>query len=156
MRKKFTVQATNDKNKFVQLENNKLWYKTQARVLYADTDAAQVVYHANYLKYFEIGRAELIRDFGSSYKYIEEKNIYHPIVKIDVDYHYPARYDDLLDIYVRPDVAEVVKFEIQYKVINNETGKLLVEGGTIHCCTIEGLKPCLIDDITQGLFDAYK
>jgi len=156
MRKKFTLKNTKDENKFVQVENNKLWYKTQTRVLYADTDAAQVVYHANYLRYFETGRAELIRDFGSSYKYIEEKNIYHPIVKIDVDYHYPARYDELIDIYVRPDKADVVKFAIEYKILNAETKKLLVEGTSIHCCTIEGRKPCLIDDITKGLFAAYQ
>ncbi|MDH5682608.1 MAG: hypothetical protein OEZ36_13540, partial [Spirochaetota bacterium] len=104
---------------------------------------------------FEIGRAELIRDFGSSYKNIESKNIYHPIVRLEMDFRHPSEYDDLIDIYVRPSVVETVKFTIDYKVINAESQKLLVEGFTVHCCTIEGKRPCQVDEITRALFEYY-
>ncbi len=86
MRKKFRIEKTETPNKYLQTDTGKIWFKTQTRVLYADTDAAGVIYHANYLRYFEIGRAELLRDSGASYKQIEDKKIFHPIVNLSMNF----------------------------------------------------------------------
>ncbi len=156
MKKKFlfTPHKENE-NRYIDETTGDMWFKTKTRVLYADTDAAQVVYHANYLRYFEIGRAELIRDFGSSYKYIEEKNIYQPIIHVQMDFRYPADYDMVLDVYVRPTILETVKFTIEYKICVENTLKLTVDGKTIHCCINKEKKPCVVDDITKSLFYGY-
>lgn len=155
MRKKFTVSESQYKNNYFQNETKELWYKTQTRVLYADTDAAKVVYHANYLRYFEIGRAEMFRNFGKSYKNIEDKKIFHPIVKVDMSFHYPAEYDDLLDIYVRPLELETVKFSVDYRILNAENQTLMITGNTVHCCITDQRKPCMVDDDVKELFEYY-
>ncbi len=58
-----------------------IWHRSQMRTLYVDTDRSQVVYHANYLRYFEFGRAELMRDFKYPYKQIEASGYVYPIIK---------------------------------------------------------------------------
>jgi len=155
MIKKFSVEKGLEANKYIQTDTNQLWFKTQTRVLYADTDASGVVYHANYLKYFEIARSEILRDFGTAYREMEADSIYHPIVHVELDYRFPARYDDLLDIYVKPSIMEIVKFGLDYKILDSLTQKILVEGSTTHCCTHNGTKPRPVDDTTHALFNAY-
>ncbi len=154
MIKRFNRIKTTENNKYLQPETGRIWYKTQTRVLYADTDAAQVVYHANYLKYFEIARAELLRDYGISYKTIEENNIFHPIVNLEMTFHAPARYDDLIDIYVTPFSMEVVKFALEYKIFHSQTDQFLVKGNTVHCCIL-GKQVAPVDEMTKGLFLSY-
>ena len=156
MRKQFKIKPTNIKNKYVEISTELIWYKTQIRVLYADTDTARVVYHANYLRFFEIGRAEILRDYGASYKMIEDKNIFHPIVKVNMDFYSGAKYDEMIDIYVRPKILETVRFTFDYRLLKQANEQLLVSGITVHCCTIEGMKVCEVDDITKGLFFQYK
>ncbi len=154
MIKKFNRLKTTEENKYFQPETGRIWFKAQTRVLYADTDAAQVVYHANYLKYFEIARAELLRNYGISYKTIEENKIFHPIVDLSMTFHASAGYDDLLDIYVTPYSMEVVKFTLEYKIFNSSTDRFLVEGNTVHCCLREK-QVCPVDEMTKGLFQEY-
>ncbi len=101
------------------------------RVIYGDTDCGQVMYHANYLKLFEIGRTELVRSIGISYKEVEEKyQIILPIVEVFVKYKASAKYDDLLTIntYLKELKSHKVSFEYQICKDN----KLLVEGYTVH------------------------
>lgn len=155
MRKKFTVSKSPFKNIVYQNETKELWFHIQTRVLYADTDAAKVVYHANYLRYFEIGRAEMFRSFGKSYKNIQDKNIFHPIVDVNMSYHYPAEYDDLLNIYVRPYQLETVKFSVDYRILNEDNQYLMVSGKTIHCCITNERKPCVVDEDVKELFQYY-
>lgn len=68
------------------------------RVRYADTDQMGFAYYANYLRWFEVGRAELIRDLGSSYRAIEDAGVALPVVEARCHYLKPARYDDLLAV----------------------------------------------------------
>lgn len=157
MIKKFIIEPAGKEHLYFEKKTGYLWFKTNSRVLYADTDAARVVYHANYLRYFEIGRAEILRNYGeNSYKEIEDQNIFHPIVHVNMDFHHPASYDELLDIYVRPKQMEIVKFTIEYKIFNAQTHQNLVEGETVHCCTIGGKKVCPVDEITKGLFKSFR
>ena len=78
------------------------WHRETARVLYADTDQAGVVYHANYLRFFEIGRAGLIRSSNRSYKEIEAQGLFHPIVDLRISFEFHAAYDEVIAIYARP------------------------------------------------------
>jgi acyl-CoA thioester hydrolase len=73
-------------------------HTTQIRVRYSETDAMGFLHHSNYLCYFEIGRTELFRAQGGSYRRMEELGLYFVVAKIDVRFRRPARYDDLLTL----------------------------------------------------------
>ena len=106
------------------------------RVIYGDTDAAAVVYNANYLRFFEIGRTEMMREKVCSYREIEELGLILPVTECYVRYKAPARYDDLLIIETRLIELKKVSCKFTYKILreNSATGKeqLLAKGHTTH------------------------
>jgi len=128
------------------------WHRAEFRVLYADTDKAGPVYHANYLKYFEIGRAALIRSSDKSYRDIEALGFFHPIVDLRVQYESYAEYDDLLAVYARPREIAPVKFSYSYIVRNDASEKVLVHGYTVHCCIDQERRVRAVDPVTTALF----
>ena len=73
-------------------------HATIYRVPYADTDQMGIVYHANYLKYFEISRTEMLRAQGVAYRDLEAQDILLQVVSADLEFHHPARYDDLIEL----------------------------------------------------------
>lgn len=103
-------------------------HEVQLRVRYSETDQMGVVYHGNYLPYFEIGRVEWLRDKGVSYKWMEENGIGLPIVSLTLNYKKPARYDDLLTVRTTFKSQSSVKIEFDCE-IENENGDLLT---TMH------------------------
>lgn len=110
-------------------------HQTSYRVRYADTDAAGVVYHANHLKYFEIGRSEFMRDHVCSYKEIEDTGIVLPVTEAFTRYKAPAFYDDLLIIETRIDELKCMTCKFAYKISRDDGGrktKLIARGYTIH------------------------
>ena len=104
------------------------------RVRYADTDAMGVVYYANYLAYFEVGRVELLRVAGTDYRSIEESGVVAAVTRADCRYLRPARFDDVLAVHTR--VADVgrVTMRFEYEIRRESDGTLLAEGFTEHAC----------------------
>uniref|UniRef100_A0A7V4N508 Acyl-CoA thioesterase n=1 Tax=Thermodesulfobacterium geofontis TaxID=1295609 RepID=A0A7V4N508_9BACT len=101
------------------------------RVIYGDTDCGEVMYYGNYLRLFEIGRAELIRSAGISYKEIEEKRgIILPVVESFIKYKASAKYDDLLTIKTSLKELKSYKVVFEYKIFKNND--LITEGYTVH------------------------
>ena len=98
--------------------------KVELRVRYSETDQMGVVYHGNYMPYFEIGRVEWLRNKGISYKELEESGIALPIVSININYKKPARYDDLITVTTNFKSQSNVKVEFDCE-IRNELGELL-------------------------------
>ncbi len=102
--------------------------ETTIRVRYAETDQMNVVYHGNYAQYFEVARAEAIRDMGITYKEIEEAGITMPIVELHTKFLRPAVYDDLLTIKTQlRELPKDHRIEFHHEVYN-EAGKLLTVG----------------------------
>ncbi len=99
-------------------------HELEVRVRYSETDQMGVVYHGNYLPYFEIGRVEWLRSQGISYKELEESGIALPIVNLVVNYKKPARYDDLLKVTTKLAFYSSVKIGFEC-AIKNEQGELL-------------------------------
>ena len=131
-------------------------FKTTVRVLYGDTDAGGVVYNANYLRYFEIGRTELMREWVCSYSDIEKLGFVLPVIECWSRFKAPAIYDDMLTIETT--VAEIskLKCKFNYRIIKQELGlnrpRLLVKGYTIHAAvTREGKLTRLPEDILQKI-----
>ncbi|HEY4147824.1 MAG TPA: thioesterase family protein [Chitinophagaceae bacterium] len=101
---------------------------TQVRVRYAETDQMNVVYHGNYAQYFEVARAEAIRELGFTYKDMEAMGTYMPIVDLQCRFLRPAHYDDLLTIKViLKELTTDHRIEFHHEVFNEE-GKLLTTG----------------------------
>ena len=103
-------------------------FTTQVRVRYAETDAAAVVYYANYLTYFEVVRVELLRALGRPITEIEAAGVLLPVVEARLKYIRPARLDDLLDISVGVESLGPASFAFDYEVTRD--GLLLVIGWT--------------------------
>ena len=113
---------------------------SQVRVRYAETDQMGIVYYANYLVWFEIGRVELLRSLGLAYSQLEtEHECILPVVEATCRYRSPARYDDRILIETRPALlrGSVLKFayRILRKAADSQDGAeptLLAEGETVH------------------------
>ena len=104
--------------------------ETKIRVYYEDTDKMGVVYYGNYARYYEIGRTEMIRDLGFTYKQMEELNIMLPAYSLHINYHKSAYYDDLLTVRTIVDHIPNVKFPIKTEIYN-EKGELINSGETV-------------------------
>ncbi|MCA6423374.1 MAG: acyl-CoA thioesterase [Flavobacterium sp.] len=99
-------------------------HQINVRVRYSETDQMSVVYHGNYVPYFEMGRVEWLRKKGISYKSLEENGIALPIVSMTINYKKPARYDDLLTVITKFKSQSSVKIEFDCE-IRNENDELL-------------------------------
>ena len=99
-------------------------HQIQVRVRYSETDQMGVVYHGNYIPYFEIGRVEWLRNKGVSYKIMEESGVALPIVSMTLNYKKPARYDELLTVTTTFKSQTSVKVEFDCE-IHNEKNELL-------------------------------
>ena len=128
-------------------------HKTSVRVIYADTDAMGVVYHTNYIKWFEVGRCELLRSIGYPYAKMEEEGILLPVVECNCKYRLPAVYDDLLEITARIGEMKGATVTLEYEIRKQETGELLVTGSTKHAVTDPKFKPIRLRDRNRGLYE---
>lgn len=105
--------------------------ETQIRVRYAETDQMGVVYHSNFFPYFEVARAEAIREMGITYADMEKAGIIMPVVDVHCRYLRPARYDDLLTIKtILKELPVHHKIEFHHEVYN-EQNELLAAGKII-------------------------
>jgi acyl-CoA thioester hydrolase len=121
---------------------------TQVRVRYAETDQMGIVYYANYLVWFEIGRVELLRSMGLAYSQLEtDHQCILPVVEATCRYRSPARYDDEILIETRPSMlrGSVIKFAYRLLRKGPEGAEptLLAEGETVHvvCDDLLNKKP---------------
>jgi acyl-CoA thioester hydrolase len=106
---------------------------SQVRVRYAETDKMGVVYHANYLVWFEIGRVELLRQLGFDYKQMElEDDCHLPVVEASCRYRASARYDD--EVVIETRVMAIRNFVVKfgYRALRKRDSLLLAEGETMH------------------------
>ena len=117
------------------------WNETRLRVRYAETDQMGVVYHANHFIWFEVGRVELLRQLGFSYKDMEQQdNCFIAVVDARCRYKAPAHYDD--EIIVRTHLKGVRESVIHfgYELLRPDDGTLLAEGETTHIVTDAAMK----------------
>ena len=101
--------------------------QTKIRVRYGETDQMGYVYYGNYAQYFEVGRVEWLRSLGVSYRSLEESGVMLPVIKLEIDYIKPAKYDDLLTITTTLSKMPLVKIEFDFE-IRNEKEELITTG----------------------------
>lgn len=122
------------------------------RVSYGETDAMGVVYYANYLHLFELGRGELIRGLGLSYAAVEQRGIYLPVREATCRYLAPARYDDI--IHVRTGLSERTRasMSFSYEITDEKRERVLTRGSTQHAVVDGSGRPVRIPAWLTDLF----
>jgi acyl-CoA thioester hydrolase len=129
-------------------------HELAVRVTYADTDRMGVVYYANYLRFFEQGRTELLRSLGSRYRDLElQRKLYLPVAEASCRYEGPARYDDLLLVRTWLSALGKASLSFDYEVIDSEDAqRRFVTGRTRHALVNDHWRPVrLPDDLRTAL-----
>jgi acyl-CoA thioester hydrolase len=124
----------------------------KVRTNYADTDAMGIVYHTNYIRWFEIGRTELFRDMGIVYTDVAAIGVNLPLTEVYCHYILSARYDDVVQVLTEIDFLKRASIKFSYRIWNESMDNLLTEGYTVHACTdrngkIGRIPPMLTDKI---------
>jgi acyl-CoA thioester hydrolase len=135
-------------------DNPKAVNETRLRVRYAETDQMGVVYHSNHFIWFEVGRVELLRQLGFSYRDMEsEDNCFIAVAEANCRYRAPVRYDD--EVLVRTRLLNVRESVIHfgYELRRAEDGVLLAEGDTTHIVTDASMK---IAELPEKYMKAFR
>jgi acyl-CoA thioester hydrolase len=124
---------------------------TELRVRYAETDQMGVVYYANYLVLFEIGRVEFMRSLGFDYKQMEvEDGCILPVIEATCRYKAPARYDDVILIDCWPVILRGSVLKFSYRVLRASSARegqlVLAEGETIHVVCDASMQKCMMPE----------
>lgn len=104
--------------------------RTQITVRYAETDAMGIVYHGNYLPWFEVGRTTLLKECGLPYRELEAQGYHLPVIELGMKFAKPALYDDTVTIITRLKERALLRIHLDYQVRRGD--ELLVTGFTIH------------------------
>lgn len=107
-------------------------HKTTCRVIYGDTDGMGIAYYANYLRWFEIGRTELFRFLGLTYKTIEERHVFLPVSEIYCKFLSSLGYDDIMVIETSLDTDFKAGMKFDYNLFDADETNTIAEGYTKH------------------------
>lgn len=110
------------------------------RVSYAECTVGDHIYHSRYLDLMEAARGEFLRSLGVTVRSLQDADFIFPVIEARLRYRFPARYDDLLTIEVRPILVERVRLNFGHRILNQD-GKLILEAETFHACTSREEKP---------------
>jgi acyl-CoA thioester hydrolase len=131
------------------------YHDVTVRVRYAETDQMGVVYHANYLVWFEVGRVELMRALGVEYKRMEiEDDCQIVVADLRCRYHHPARYDEVLRVRTRIVESKNRVIRFAYELFRDTDGQLLATGETKHIICGRNGKPKLLPQKYRSVFEA--
>jgi acyl-CoA thioester hydrolase len=133
----------------------------EIRVYYEDTDCGQVVYYANYLRYFERARTEFLRAHGVDVGKWMERGLLFTVVHAEADYHASARYGDVLYVGTRVTDVRKVRFSLSHEIVRRDalhdappdTRRTIVTGATTLACVGEGGRPARIPDEILHVLD---
>lgn len=130
--------------------------QTDIEVRYQETDQMGVVYHANYLVWFEIGRTKLIEQLGFRYASLEEESVLSPVIDAQISYQRPAEYGDTANVSTWIQAYDGVRTTYAYEV-KNQNGQQLVTGTTMHVIVDkEHFKPLRLRSVNREWHLAYK
>lgn len=148
----------------------KTWYLHTLRVRYQETDQMKVVYHANYLNWFEIGRTEWVRHADMSYSDLEKQGLLLPVTHLEASFLQPARYDDWVTVCTRVVEMTAVRVRFESAIVSGDLslehgisyrgdeppGELLVRGGTRHVWVNAAWKPVRLDREAPAFYERLK
>ena len=121
------------------------------RVRYAETDKMGVVYYANYFVWFEVGRADLLREAGWTYRDMEAGGVALPVIEAHCEYRRSAYYDDDLEVHTSGALLSPVRVEFAYEVFRAGEPGVIATGRTIHASLDRDGKPCRLPDRVKAV-----
>jgi acyl-CoA thioester hydrolase len=125
---------------------------SKVRVRYAETDQMGIVYYANYLVWFEVGRTDWLRHSGWSYRDMEAEGYSLPVIEARCTYHESARYDDQIEVRTTGALASPVRIQFSYEVVRAVDGITLATGMTMHAALDRNGRPRRLPDRVRTLF----
>lgn len=111
-----------------------------------------VAYYANYLVWFEVGRTDLIRTLGGSYRQLEEEGTILPVIEARCEYRQPARYDDEIEIRTTGVVLSPIRIKFSYEVVRRADSVVIAAGHTVHAALDPAGKPRRLPDVIRREF----
>jgi len=126
---------------------------SHVRVRYAETDQMGVVYHANYFVWFEVGRTDLLRRSGWSYRELEAEGVGLPVIEAHCHYHQAARYDDELEVRAQARLLSPLRIEFTYELVRLPENAVLATGRTVHVGLDREGRPCRLPPRVRDIFD---
>jgi acyl-CoA thioester hydrolase len=125
---------------------------SRLRVRYAETDQMGVVYYANYLVWFEVGRTDLLRAAGWTYRDMEVDGFSLPVVEAHCAYRRPAKYDDEIEVRTTGAMLSPVRVQFTYEIVRVGDAATLATGTTVHATLDRAGRPCRLPDRVRTLF----
>jgi len=111
-----------------------------------------VVYYANYLVWFEVARADLLRSLGWTYREMEAAGVLLPVIEAHCEYKRPARYDEQIEVRTQGRVSSPIRMEFSYDVVLMPGGELAAVGRTVHAALGRDGRPCRLPDRVREVF----
>lgn len=125
---------------------------SRVRVRYAETDAMRVVYYANYLVWFEVGRTDLLRSTGWSYREMEAEGFSLPVIEARCEYRVSAKYDDEVDVRTSGTVVSPVRVQFDYELVRAADNVVLATGLTVHAVLDREGRPQRLPERARTIF----
>jgi acyl-CoA thioester hydrolase len=126
---------------------------SNVRVRYAETDTMGVVYYSNYFVWFEIGRTDLLRGSGWSYREMELEGFSLPVIEARCEYRVAAKYDDEIEIRTRGSIVSPVRIRFDYEIARPQDRATIACGHTVHATLDRSGKPCRLPARARAIFD---
>jgi acyl-CoA thioester hydrolase len=120
-------------------------------VRYAETDQMGVVYYANYLVWFEVGRTDLLRNAGWSYREMETDGYALPVIEAHCTYRAPAKYDDDLEVRTTGAIVSPVRVAFTYEIVRLADHATLATGTTVHAALDRAGRPCRLPERVRSV-----
>jgi acyl-CoA thioester hydrolase len=121
------------------------------RVRYAETDKMGVVYYANYFVWFEVGRTDLLRASGWTYRDMETEGFGLPVIEAQCTYREPAKYDDEIEVRTRGEMLSPVRVKFSYEVVRAADAATLATGTTVHVTLNRNGRPCRLPERVRAM-----
>lgn len=135
-------------------------FELEHRVAYVETDAMAIVHHSNYIRWFEMGRNDMLRTIGYPYSKLEKMGIWMPVIGVGCDYKSPAVFDEVVLIRAWVDKVKGASVYLAYEVVGKESGEVKVTGSSSHGVTDTDLRPLRLKkefpDLYEKLVNAMK
>jgi acyl-CoA thioester hydrolase len=125
---------------------------SRIRVRYAETDKMGIVYYANYFVWFEVGRTDLLRSSGWSYREMETEGYSLPVIETACEYRQPARYDDEVEVRTSGTLLSPVRVRFDYEIVRLADEASLADGHTVHASLDPAGRPKRLPTRVRELF----
>jgi len=124
---------------------------SRVRVRYAETDQMGVVYYANYFVWFEVGRTDLLRAAGWTYREMEAEGFQLPVIEAHCTYRESAKYDDELEIRTTGATLSPVRVQFAYEVVRSADQATIASGTTVHATLDRTGRPCRLPERVKSI-----